>query len=133
MGSCHFSLFLLRFLSLTCSSWAASDLVIGADMSYVNEVDCNGTCSPFKVSTESNTEDSLQMLKEYGFTTIRMRIWNDPEPPTSNQYCNLHGALLMANRTFKVGLKYHLDFHYSDTWADPVCSSFYLHIATYPK
>ncbi len=25
----------------------------------------------------------------------------------------------MANRTFRAGLKYHLDFHYSDNWADP--------------
>ena len=58
------SFLLLSFLSLLCCSWATPDLVIGADMSYVGEEDCDGTCSPFKVSTGSNTEDPLQILKD---------------------------------------------------------------------
>eukprot|EP01084_Bolivina_argentea_P113582 202393_1 len=108
--------FLLYLFQLSTHVWSAN-YIIGADMSYVDKEDCNGSCSPFKVSANSPSEDSLKMLKDYGFTTIRMRIWNNPSP--SNDYCNLQGALFMANRTFKAGLKYHLDFHYSDTWADP--------------
>ena len=87
-------------------------------MSYLDDEDCIGKCSPFKSSTNGATQDALSILKANKFTTIRMRIWNNPQPE-SNQYCNLTGALIMANRTFANNLKYHLDFHYSDTWADP--------------
>ncbi len=82
--------FLLIF-QLFITTWSAN-YIIGADMSYLDQEDCKGTCSPFRVSANSATEDALKMLKDYGFTTVRMRIWNNPS--SSGSYCNLNGAYL---------------------------------------
>lgn len=97
----------------------------GADMSELAVEDCYGSCSPYHSSynTLNETEDALSILKKNGYNTIRMRIWNNPnnDPSTSNgQYCNITNVLYMARRVvLDHNLSFLLDFHYSDTWADP--------------
>ena len=98
--------------------------IYGADMSYLNVLDCYGTCSFFKTSRSSNTtEDALLTLKNSGVNTIRMRIWNNPkyyDSTSENEYCNLTNILHLAKRVVLVhNMSFVLDFHYSDTWADP--------------
>jgi arabinogalactan endo-1,4-beta-galactosidase len=60
--------------------------------------------------------------------TIRLRLWNHPKQEDYNTnssanpytpYCNLSGVAAMAKRAVANGLGFLLDFHYSDTWADP--------------
>jgi len=89
----------------------------GADMSALPTYDCYGTCSPYKSNKTAASEDALSILAKAGINAIRLRIWNDPDK--SGEYCNLDGVLKMAKRVYENGLKLHLDFHYSDTWADP--------------
>lgn len=68
------------------------------------------------IYTQSGTpKDCLQILKDNGINFIRLRIWNNP----SNNRNDLQETLLMATRIKQLGMGLLLDFHYSDTWADP--------------
>jgi arabinogalactan endo-1,4-beta-galactosidase len=59
--------------------------------------------------------DPLQLLRDRGVTTIRLRLWN--APPAG--WCDLPHTLAMARRVRQAGLRLLLDLHYSDGWADP--------------
>ncbi len=75
---------------------------------------------PFTISVKG---DAIEILKNHGFNYIRLRIFVNPEnelgySPNSG-FCGLDSTLMMARRVKKAGLNLLLDFHYSDTWADP--------------
>ncbi len=89
-------------------------------MSYLPALDCEGTCSPYKRSADAQPEDALLILAASNITHVRVRIWNDPVGPYLNDtYANLTHVAHLAKRIKAAGLSLWLDFHYSDTWADP--------------
>lgn len=55
------------------------------------------------------------ILKNTGVNTVRQRIWVNP----SDGNYNLDYNIKLAKRAKAAGLKIYLDFHYSDSWADP--------------
>lgn len=57
----------------------------------------------------------LDILKEIGVNYIRLRLWNNPPSGYNNKAKVLFFAQVVKSKEF--GLM--LDFHYSDTWADP--------------
>ncbi|MFF5119271.1 glycoside hydrolase family 53 protein [Dactylosporangium aurantiacum] len=59
--------------------------------------------------------DPLDILKSAGVNYARLRIWNNP----ASGYNNLAKVLLDAQKVKSKGLALMVDFHYSDTWADP--------------
>lgn len=59
--------------------------------------------------------DPLDVLKGRGVNYIRLRIWNNP----ASGYNNKAKVLAYARTVKAKGLKLLIDFHYSDTWADP--------------
>lgn len=64
--------------------------------------------------------DAFQLLKKNQVNWVRLRIWNDPENvPEAQGYCDLSHTLEMAKKIKKNHMKFFLDFHYSDYWADP--------------
>ena len=59
--------------------------------------------------------DPLDILKSKGLNYARLRVWNSPASGYNNK-----AKVLQAARSIKAkGLKLLIDFHYSDTWADP--------------
>jgi arabinogalactan endo-1,4-beta-galactosidase len=59
--------------------------------------------------------DPLDILKGLGVNYVRLRVWNNPASGYNNQ-----SKVLAYARTVKAkGLGLMVDFHYSDTWADP--------------
>jgi arabinogalactan endo-1,4-beta-galactosidase len=60
-------------------------------------------------------QDPLDILKGIGVNYIRLRIWNNPP----SGYNNKTKVLAYARTVKAKGLKLMIDFHYSDTWADP--------------
>jgi arabinogalactan endo-1,4-beta-galactosidase len=72
---------------------------------------------------DGQTQDALAILKRHGLNCVRLRIFTssaaqaaaDPYNYTNNLSYNLPLALRVKN----AGLLFSLDFHYSDTWADP--------------
>jgi arabinogalactan endo-1,4-beta-galactosidase len=59
--------------------------------------------------------DPLDILKGIGVNYVRLRIWNNP----ASGYNNKAKVLAYAKTVKAKGLKLMIDFHYSDTWADP--------------
>jgi arabinogalactan endo-1,4-beta-galactosidase len=84
----------------------------GADISWVTEMESIGTSFYNHSGTK---EDAFQLMKDIGFNSIRLRVWVNP----SNSWCNTSDVINKAVRANQLGLKIMIDFHYSDSWADP--------------
>jgi len=119
---------LLSLAAAVCAT--ARPFILGSDLSYLDVLDCGGTCSPFRATAGGPTGDALAMTAAGGWTHVRIRIWVDPSthssspyPPgpggTDDTYANLTGVLALSRRVHAAGLAVWLDFHYSLTWADP--------------
>lgn len=92
--------------------------VVGADISWVPQQESEGR----RFSVDGVERDPVAILKDHGFNTIRLRLFYDPAAPggySAGGFCGLESTLAMARRVKAAGLKLLLDFHYSDTWADP--------------
>ena len=64
--------------------------------------------------------DVLTFLKEQGWNTIRVRLFVDPSKSGDKAVCqDLDYVKSFGKRIKDAGLYFMLDFHYSDTWADP--------------
>ncbi|MCK6606033.1 MAG: glycosyl hydrolase 53 family protein [Ignavibacteriaceae bacterium] len=83
----------------------------GADVSFLSQTEWGGAV--YKIS--GVPVDALAALKESGINTVRLRLWNNPQ----NGYSNMNDLLYLARRAKNLGLRLMLDFHFSDTWADP--------------
>ena len=59
--------------------------------------------------------DLFTLMKSLGFNSIRLRAWVNP----TAGWCNTADVLAKAIRAKNAGMKLLIDFHYSDTWADP--------------
>jgi arabinogalactan endo-1,4-beta-galactosidase len=84
----------------------------GADVSWTTQMEA----SNYKFYNSSGTaEDCMQVLKEKGINSIRLRVWVNP----TAGWCNKADVLAKAIRAKNLGMRIMIDFHYSDTWADP--------------
>ena len=59
--------------------------------------------------------DALTILRSAGMNYARLKVWVNP----ADGYNNKAQVLAMARRIKRLGLELLIDFHYSDTWADP--------------
>jgi len=84
----------------------------GADISWVTEMESKNYT--FKTSAGIPMECTA-LMKEIGCNAVRYRVWVDPE----NGWCNKDDVLVKAKRAQALGLAIMIDFHYSDSWADP--------------
>ncbi|WP_207632748.1 glycoside hydrolase family 53 protein [Foetidibacter luteolus] len=92
--------------------------IIGADISFLPQLEDEG----IRFSVKGKTGDAFSILKQHGFNYIRLRIFNNPQADSgysAKGYCGLEQTKKMAKRIKAAGMKFLLDFHYSDTWADP--------------
>lgn len=95
------------------------DKMLGADISFLPQLEERG----MKFSDNGVQKDAVQILKENGFNYIRLRLFVNPEHDSGYSrkkgFCDLKNTIAMAKRIKAAGMKFLLDFHYSDTWADP--------------
>ncbi len=84
----------------------------GADISWVTEMEAKGM--KFYNSAGHETECTA-LMKEIGFDAIRLRVWVDPK----DGFCGKDDVLVKAKRAKEQGMRLMIDFHYSDSWADP--------------
>ena len=93
--------------------------ILGADISFLPELEARG----IKLSDKGVQKDAIEILKDHGFNYIRLRIFNNPAADSGYSpqkgFCDLAHTFQMAKRIKAAGLKFLLDFHYSDYWADP--------------
>lgn len=99
---------LLLFLQLD----TYAQFVKGADISWVTQMENSGV----KFYNNSGQEQDLYLiLKDKGINTIRLRVWVD----SWEGWCGKEDVLAKAIRAKNAGLRVMIDFHYSDSWADP--------------
>lgn len=95
---------------------AVTTLALGADVSWLPQMEASG----FKFyDTDSTQKDCLQLLKDRGMNTIRLRVFVNPSNNRASGHCSKKETVVMALRAQKMGMRVMIDFHYSDTWADP--------------
>ena len=84
----------------------------GADVSWLTQMEASGV--RFYTADGRDTE-CMTLLRDLGFNAIRLRVWVNPE----DGWCNREDVLAKAWRAHQLGYRLMIDFHYSDTWADP--------------
>ena len=129
----RFSLILLTLsfaLSLSCNDRVSSDFpnfpennneepysypdfFYGADLSYVNEM---YDCGAVYYDKNNTQKDVYEIFFNEGVNLARYRLWHNPQ---WTNYSNLNDVKKSIKRAKDVGFFVLLDFHYSDTWADP--------------
>lgn len=92
----------------------------GVDVSSLLEVE---RCGAAFFTDKGERADALAILRAHGANYVRLRLWNDPYDDAGNSYgagvCDLPHLLTLARRAVSLGMRWLLDLHYSDFWADP--------------
>ena len=86
--------------------------VKGADVSWLTQMEKEGCL--FYDRNGSKTE-CLALLKQYEINAIRLRVWVNPK----DGWCGKEDVVAKAKRARDLGMRVMIDFHYSDSWADP--------------
>ncbi|GAC1610009.1 MAG: hypothetical protein NVS3B3_17720 [Aquirhabdus sp.] len=90
----------------------AASFANGADISWINQQEASGYV--FRDSS-GVAHDPFALLKNIGINAIRLRVWVNP----TGGWSNAADTLYKAKRAAAQGQRIMIDFHYSDTWADP--------------
>lgn len=110
---------ILTAASLLPSRSSAADFIAGADCSHLAFFEQRGSV----YRTDGEVRDALAILKQQGLTCVRLRLFTSTAEQAQadpyNRINNLAYTLPLAVRCKQAGLQVLLDFHYSDTWADP--------------
>ena len=68
---------------------------------------------------DGRRQDPVRILADAGVTHARLKVWVHP----ADGYNNKAHILPLARRLKRAGIGIWVDFHYSDTWADPAHQS----------
>ncbi|GAA1752083.1 glycoside hydrolase family 53 protein [Luedemannella helvata] len=100
-------------LLVTASPASAAPLtMLGADVSSLQRsLDLGATY----YNASGTAQNPYDILKSRGVNYARLRVWLNP----ASGYNNKAKVLTQAAAIKAKGLKLMVDFHYSDTWADP--------------
>ncbi len=102
--------------------YTCDQFVMGADLSYVNQIlEHNGV-----YRDSGKVKDPYLIFRQYGANVIRFRLFHNPvwtreiySPSGTKMYNDFNDVKEGIRRAKEQGMKVCLDFHYSDTWADP--------------
>lgn len=85
----------------------------GADVSWITQLESEGETFS---DAEGNAMECMQLLRDKcGVNAIRLRVWVNPE----NGWNSIDDVVVKARRANALGLRLMIDFHFSDSWADP--------------
>ncbi|HEX4083804.1 MAG TPA: glycosyl hydrolase 53 family protein [Chthoniobacteraceae bacterium] len=91
-----------------------ADFAKGADLSLLQYLQDQGV----QYRENGQPRDPLAIFKENGCNYVRLRLFVNPDG-TRGQVNTLPYTIALAKRVKAMGLRFLLDFHYSDQWADP--------------
>ena len=87
----------------------------GADVSWLTQMEAEGL-KFFTPGTQRVEKECMELLRDdCGVNAIRLRVWVNPE----DGWNGVEDVVAKAVRAEKLGLRTMIDFHFSDTWADP--------------
>lgn len=107
----HFATFFIVFLPVLTVRLPAR-FVKGADISWMSEMEAKNRVFRDHSLIE---RDLVTVLKDLGLDTVRLRVWVNPPDWYNSAEDVVQKAVFARER----GMRVMLDFHYSDTWADP--------------
>ena len=117
----QFKLFLTAAL-LSCLTSVQAQKYVGGDISLLPTYEEHG--ANYMDKDGKKISDMLAFLKEQGLNAMRVRLFVDPslapdEAKGQGVRQDLEYVKKLGKRIKDAGLQFMLDFHYSDTWADP--------------
>jgi len=93
------------------ASWTPGGTIVGGDLSFVPMLESHGVV----YTVDESPVDLLDACRDRGWGVVRLRLWHTPAEP----WHGLDATVAYAHEIKDAGLELMLDFHYSDTWADP--------------
>ena len=95
---------------------------VGGDISLLLTYEANG--ANYMDKDGQQISDLLAFLKGQGLNAMRVRLFVDPSKATTTEKGqgvrqDLDYVMKLGKKIKDAGLSFMLDFHYSDTWADP--------------
>jgi arabinogalactan endo-1,4-beta-galactosidase len=112
-------------IAATANAERNRQFILGADISWV-DADIDRGQKFFDGGVQKSI---FEILADHKFNLVRLRVFVDPsadvpgeqwDSPYSTQgYCGLERTIEFAKGIKGAGMLFSLDFHYSDTWADP--------------
>lgn len=110
------SLTALPFLSTVSAAPAAAlEYGIGADLSFLKQQEDAGK----RFKDQGQVLPGLEIFRKHGYGWVRLRLFHTPAHSPVPLPNTLAYTLAMAKQAKAKGFRLLLDFHYSDTWADP--------------
>lgn len=94
---------------------APAEFAIGADLSFLGQAEARGVV--FRDGGEP--KPGLRLFRDHGYTWVRLRLFHTPTAHRSALPNDLAYTIKQARAAKALGFKLLLNFHYSDTWADP--------------
>jgi len=88
---------------------------IGADLSFLAQAEAAGT----RFRDGGVEKPGLQIFRDHGYNWIRLRLFHTPANQSRPLPNDLAYTLALARQAKALGYKFLLNYHYSDTWADP--------------
>ena len=99
---------------------ARAQMYVGGDISVLQSYEDNNVA--YYDENGKKIDDVLKYMKSeaVGWNAQRVRLFVDPSDDADPQVCqDLNYVTRLAKRIKAEGFAFMLDFHYSDTWADP--------------
>jgi arabinogalactan endo-1,4-beta-galactosidase len=112
-------IFLMVFIS--CQKEDVNPLIPeNENLNFISAVDISSypeiaNSNPIFYDLNGDQNDFLNILKENGINTIRLRLWKNP----INEHSGFNEVVNFSKTLKAKGFKTWLTLHYSDTWADP--------------
>jgi arabinogalactan endo-1,4-beta-galactosidase len=104
-----FALLIMLYAPVACA--AEDDYAIGADVSFLADAEARG----IEFKENGVAKPGLEIFRDHGYNWVRLRLFHSPDRlPNDLSY-----TIALARQAKVMGFKFLLDYHYSDTWADP--------------
>jgi arabinogalactan endo-1,4-beta-galactosidase len=94
-----------------CFTGGAQTYAVGADVSFLAQSERDGV-----VFKENGHRKDVH---DHHYNWVRLRLFHDPEASVDHLPNDLDYTVSLARRAKKLGFRFLLDLHYSDSWADP--------------
>lgn len=104
-------------MSIAMITQAQEPLYVGGDISLLPKYEEAGVV--YKDKEGQTVSDVLAFFRQQGQNAMRVRLFVSPDGSDKAVCQDLDYVKALGKRIKDAGLKLMLDFHYSDTWADP--------------
>ena len=107
--------------------------VVGGDISMLTKYEAHQqmalrygvTSAYYRDINNQRIDDVITWTKQQGWNAARVRLFVDPSKASTTDkgqgvIQNLDTVKVLGRRIKEAGMQFVLDFHYSDSWADPV-------------